>query len=189
MKKLLLLSMFFISLFSSTFAANKIYTIGITTGIVADDTEWSCIVSSGTEPLVQGGVYKHVKGTSKHFPLVFVFYHRINSLGEMTVFLQNYAITTNSVLSSVEVKENNNDRIIIEGSYFDNSSSGYFQYYYQKSGQFMMFSKINSEMLDDHTRTFLYNSVHDLITPLYNPKALYLWLESIEMEKGNNPEE
>ncbi len=54
MKNFLLFTVVFLSIFASSFAADKIYTIGHTTGIVADDTEWDCSISQAFHPMTPG---------------------------------------------------------------------------------------------------------------------------------------
>jgi hypothetical protein len=155
---------------------------------VADDTEWTCFVDSKTVPMVHNG--KYIQGTSKHFPLKFVFYQDYSLCSKNTIFdfLRAYAINTNSVLFDVTVSEkkapNSNmiTKFIVEGSFYDNSTSGHFQVCSEVFGNawFITFTIINSKLLDEHSRTQLYDSVHCLITPLFTPKALGLWLEAIE---------
>ncbi len=185
-KNIVLFSVLFSLMFSVSFAADKIYTMGYLVGIVADDLEWSCETRSGSHPMRRtNGNY--IQGTSKHFPLMFVFYENsyLSKTYNIETFLRDFAVKTNTVLFDVTEKENTDDKVILEGSFFDNSTSGHFQFYSQKIGgiRFIMFSKINSDLLDDHSRTILYNSAHDLITTLYNPKALMLWTEEVKNTK------
>jgi len=191
MKKFLLLSAVFLSIFSTSFAADKIYTMGYLTCIIADDLEWSCGVNNGKVPGFVGNIggNKNISGSSKHFPVSFAFFAPLDNARVdntyMELALRAYALNTNTVLLNVTTKETSTVHKIVEADYFNNTSSGHLQYRLERiDGRwFVMFSKINSELLDDHSRTILYNSAHDLITTLYNPKALMLWTEEVKNTK------
>jgi len=193
-KNIVLFSALFSLMASVSFAADKIYTMGYNTCIMADDLEWSCgIHNSDTAPgLSKSSLRPHISGNSKHFPVSFVFFvpwkvtNSTNKIeNAVKTVLRDYAIETSTVLSNVTTKEASTlvpYRTIVEADYFNNASAGHLQYRIEliDGMWFAMLSKINSVLLDDHSRTILYESAFALVTPLYNPKALTLWLEEVE---------
>lgn len=159
------------------YQAHKIYTIGSLINIVADNSEWSCQVSTKSDPSVNcnnsHGDTKYVIGRSRLLPISFVFYVApLSSTGSYVEnFLKTYAIKTNSVLFDVKQKVRSKNSLIVECRYYNNTESGYLQYHWQEINGIavVMFSKIDNDSIDDESRETLYKSAHDLITPVYNP--------------------
>lgn len=190
MKKILLCSVILLSIFSRSFGVNQVYTMGYTVGIMADDQEWDCktVPSSRKGPVMQGK--KYIYGKSKHFPIRFDFFsysivapNRFDLLDRNIVnFFKHYGERSNTIFLDVDVKESATRMRVYEGRFVDNNSSGYFRFYLEwlDGNIFMMLSRIDSELYDEQSRNLLYDSAQELITPLYNPKALSLWLEGME---------
>lgn len=181
MRNILILSLALLSIFSSSFAVDRIYSIGCTTAIVADDKDWSCAVSSGQNHLVKGTT-TYIQGASTHFPLSFTFYEgHLGGWRGIEKFLKDLAVKTNTMLSNVTLKDINGGTVA-ECEFYNGVRTGYIHILDKtfEGKHFVMVSRIDSYPLGESERENLYQSAHDLITPLYNPKALALWLESVE---------
>ena len=188
MNKTLLLLAVFITTFSSSFASNRVYTMGRTMAVVADDEEWICETTKSAVPSLNIPANDlHIEGKSINHPIRFVYYVP-SSYHNMGGVLMGYALKTDSVLYNVEVVECSNSPLIIQvmqEDYFNNSSSGHFQAFYRyiDGTRYIMFSLIEEELFDEDYKRLLFDSSKSLATPLYSPKALTLWLESVEKEE------
>ena len=160
-------------------SAIQITTFGHPNGVVADTNEWNCVVS-GASPQLIGGTY--IKGTSKSLPMVFDFYyhmnqqihfgeHKENVLNSVNNVLLKYAIATSTVFKNVTIKGDNKTCYTVTGSFFDNTSSGYFSLHIMKD--YVMFVKLRTELFDENTRNAVMSKPLELITPLYSPRALF----------------
>lgn len=190
MKNILFLLLAFASISSESFAVDKIYNIGFTTAIMADDTEWTCFVKTESNNLVHMN-RKYILGNSKHFQsLIFLFYDGENFIN-FDELLKNYALKTNTIITKVSKKTETDTKTgsinyFSEYEFYNGTSSGYIHFASMvfENHRFTIVKKIDSKLLDESARNSLYQSVHDLITPLYNSKALNLWLESIENKEN-----
>ena len=175
MKIFLLFSAAFVSIFSSSFAADKVYSIEKDMGIVADDAEWVCGVVVDAPGLYEFfGRVIHAWGRSLRSPIHFTFScgDHMKDKSSSELYLKASARESGVVFRDVETIIDDDDCVVVEGKYLRSGASGYFQVSSKKIGcqRYVMFSMINSALLDDQERDELYNSVRNLITPLYSPK-------------------
>lgn len=167
----------------SIYAKNKVYPLDSRYGIVADDEDWACEVpAKGNESL--GVHYGHIKGKAKYLPISFDFFLRavqqnslhkpnnVHAFNDAKHFLSHYAQKTSTVFSGLNIKNlEENNCFIVNGSYFDNTSSGKFAFYIkpQESGfyhYYCMFIKIPGDLLDDQAIEHLFQETFSLVTPL-----------------------
>lgn len=187
MKKFLILPIVFLLAFSHSFAANKVYTLGESIGIVADDEEWSCEVVSIEDSGLVGNDYGtlFIRGESKNNPVSFDFFYTIqhreagdwnktHSGRHLFFILKNYVNCTDTFLSNWKINECTNERIVVGGDYLNDSSLGYFQLFSEPAGicdgkraWFNMLIKVESDLMDDETLQFYYDSVKPLKKRLY----------------------
>jgi hypothetical protein len=190
----LFLAAFYLS-FGFLSAVTQITSFGEPHGIVADTNEWVCTVETNRPKIADALEYvqtKHIRGTSKSLPMTFEFFKSTQNFCYQTsqktldkghTVLAKYAIATNSIISNISIKENSNTHYIINGSFFENKSTGHFALHVISS--YIMFVELRSELFDESTREIIMNKPFELITHLYNPKKLSALL-GIDFEEFSN---
>lgn len=184
---------------NSVFASNKIYILkscadyGLRGAeemcIVADTNEWECkangnnMITGNSRPILTSFIF-HIDSFQDFY------YHKTHEVNKKMImlavekYLVNYARITNTVFSSVFIKEINNGCYIVNGSYFDNSSSGTFALKVEKirfndnspmqGTSYVMLVMIRENLrahsFDDETRENLYQETFNLITHLCSYK-------------------
>lgn len=184
MKKLLLLSVFFISISSSAFAANKVYPLLGEHAIVADDSEWTFEKTEKYNEALGSYYVNTYFGENKYYPVQLYCFEKqnlekkLNLNFTMTSLLNSYAKKMHCVFYDIESRENVNGVFIVNGTFLDCVSSGMFRIYviegkpgFQGSFYVQMFIKIRDncpDKLDEDLYEILFEQAFDLITPLLN---------------------
>jgi len=185
MKKLLLsivLSLF-LSVFSSAFADKKIYNIGGTLCLVADDQNYDIGKGSSDCSGVKG-VVNPIYGFSKTSPICFNFFMCLGDRAFTQRFFHSFSLIYNTIFFNVEVTENLPYKSMWQGEFLNNFQAGYFQLYciqHQKEW-FALFSIIDDVDLEEQKRNFLFKSVQALITPIYSHKSLEATSHKVEVD-------